>query len=101
MQSRTTKRRDSRYPISGTFEGSELPLFHGRKKFATFIGEVRDISDGGFCLLASDAPKEFVLLQGQLKLAQMPAQIPTLVQVRWVDRTPGGRHYRIGIQYVI
>ena len=45
--------------------------------------------------------KEFVLLQGPLKLAQMPAQIPTLVQVRWVGRTPGGRHYRIGLEYVI
>lgn len=100
MQSRT-KRRSSRYPISGTFEGSELPSFHGRKKFVTFIGEVRDISDGGFCLFGADAPKQAVLLQGALKLAQMPAEMPTLVQVRWVDRTPGVRRYRIGLQYVI
>ena len=95
------KRRDSRYPISGTFEGSELPSFHGRKKAVTFQGQVKDVSNGGFCLLSTHAPKESGLLQGPLKLAQMPAHIPTLVQVRWVERTPEARHYRIGLQYVI
>lgn len=99
-QSRT-KRRGSRYPIKGEFKGSELPWFRSRKEGVTFRGQVTNISDGGFCLLASQAPKHSVLLQGPLKLAQMPTEIPTLVQVRWVEHLSQERHYRIGLKYVI
>jgi hypothetical protein len=96
-----TKRRKPRYSIRGEFTGSELPAFQARKKPAVFRGRVKDISDGGFCVLAARRPEQSVLLQGLLRLAQMPAQIPTFVQVRWVKRQLGGRHYRIGLQYVI
>ncbi len=41
------------------------------------------------------------LLQGRLRLARIPAEIPTLVQVRWVQRVASERRYRIGVQYVI
>jgi len=41
------------------------------------------------------------LLQGRLWLARVPAKIPTLVQVRWVQPVVPGRRYRIGLQYVI
>jgi len=41
------------------------------------------------------------LLQGRLRLARIPAEIPTLVQVRWAQRVESGRRYRIGLQYVI
>ena len=95
------KRGHSRYPIEGKFEGSELAAVQGQKGALSFRGQVKNISDGGFCLLATHAPRESVLLQGQLKLARFPAQIPTLVQVRWVDRPSRSRHYRIGLQYVI
>ena len=58
-----------------------------KKKPVTFRRQVKDISDGGFCLLANHAPKQSALLQGQLRLPKMPAQIPTLVQVRWIRPT--------------
>ncbi|PYU76213.1 MAG: hypothetical protein DMG49_01905 [Acidobacteria bacterium] len=95
-----TKRGHSRYPITGKFEGNELASYHTKKKPVTLRGQIKDISDGGFCLLANHAPKQSALLQGQLRLPKMPAQIPTLVQVRWIDR-PSLRHYRIGLQYAI
>ena len=78
-----------------------MPAFQAEKKPAVFRGRVKDISDGGFCLLAARRPEQSVLLQGLLRLARMPAKIPTLVQVRWVNRQLGGRRYRIGLQYVI
>ena len=71
------------------------------KKTGVLRARVKDISDGGFCLLASRRLEQSVLLQGLLKLAEMPTKIPTLVQVRWVDRQLNGRLYRIGLQYVI
>ena len=100
MQSRT-KRQNLRYSIGGEFEGSELLAFQARKKPETFRGQVKDISDGGFCLLAPRPLEQSILLQGVLRLAQMPVKIPALVQVRWVNRQPRGQRYRIGLQYVI
>ena len=62
---------------------------------------MKDISDGGFCLVAPRPLEQSILLQGLLKLAQMPTKIPTLVRVRWVNRQLSGRRYRIGLEYVI
>lgn len=95
------KRRDPRYAIRGKFEGAELPSFQSGRKAVTVRGEVSNVSDGGFCLLTPHAPRPSVLLQGPLKLAGRPARIPALVQVRWVERLPHGKRYRIGLQYVI
>src|SRR5215469_4575131 len=47
-----TKRQNPRYSIRGEFKGTELPAFQARQKPAVFRGRVKDISDGGFCLLA-------------------------------------------------
>jgi len=47
------KRGHSRYSINGKFEGSELAAFHGQKGAVTIRGQVKNISDGGFCLLAT------------------------------------------------
>jgi len=99
LQSRI-KRSHSRYPVEGEFAGNELSSYHEKNKTAAISGRVQDISDGGFCLLATHTPKQSALLQGQLRLPHMPAQIPTLVQVRWIERA-SPRHYRIGLQYVI
>ena len=95
------KRVQPRYPTSGLFRGSQLPLHPGNRKSQAFEGKVKNISDGGFCVVATRAPEKSGLLQGRLLFPRMPAQIPTLVQVRWVEKAPSGRNYRIGLQYVI
>jgi len=96
-----TRRQKLRYSIGGKFEGSELSAFQGRKKTEVFRGRIKDISEGGFCLLAARRPGQSILLQGLLKVAQMPLKIPTLAQVRWVSRQRRGQRYRIGLQYLI
>lgn len=95
------KRRDVRYAIRGKFEGVELPAFQSGRKAVSVRGQVSNVSDGGFCLLTPHAPTSSVLLQGLLKLAGMPARIPTLVRVRWIERLPHGKGYQIGLRYVI
>ena len=95
------KKRSPRYPIKGTFEGSESSALPTGKKPVVFRGQVKDISDGGFCLIAARRPQQSVMIRGVLKLAQMPAKIPTLVRVRWVDRQLKGQSYRIGLEYLI
>jgi len=95
------KRVQPRYSTSGRFRGSQLPLHESHRKSEVFEGKVENISDGGFCVIASRAPERSALLQGRLLFPRMPAQIPTLVQVRWAEKVPSSRHYRIGLQYVI
>ncbi len=58
------KRGHSRYPIDGKFEGNELSSsYHAKKKTVTFRGQVKHISDGGFCLVATHAPKQSALVK--------------------------------------
>ena len=95
------KRVQPRHATKGRFLGGELPLHQSRRRSQVFEGKVKNISDGGFCVIATRAPEKGGLLQGRLVFPRVPAQIPTLVQVRWAEKVPSGRHYRIGLQYVI
>jgi len=95
------KRVQPRYSTSGRFRGSQLPLHQSHRESQAFEGKVKNISDGGFCMIATRAPERSGLLQGRLLFPRMSAQIPTLVQVRWVAKASSGRNYHIGLQYVI
>ncbi|PYT77758.1 MAG: hypothetical protein DMG40_22395 [Acidobacteria bacterium] len=95
------KRRHVRYSAKGSFRGSELPALRGRKKGSELQGKVADISDGGFSIITARVPAGSSLLQGQLAFAKLPAQIPTLAQVRWTKRASSGRRHLIGLQYVL
>jgi hypothetical protein len=95
------KRSNPRYPTKGSFEGNELPALHDSKKGRNLQGSVEDISDGGFCIMASRVPELASFLQGRLRFAKLPSQIPTLVQVRWAKRAAEGRNFLVGLQYVL
>jgi len=68
------------------------------------------MSDGGFCFLTTQAPKQSALLQGQLRLAQMPVSspldrpsvsgaIPYRPQIRYLkrERPDGARLHLAGV----
>jgi hypothetical protein len=102
MPARSQKKRvQPRYSMGGRFRGSQLPLHRSHRKSREIEGEVKNVSDGGFCMIATRPPEKSGLLQGRLLFPGMPAQIPTLVQVRWAEKAQSGRRYRIGLQYVI
>ena len=102
MRAGSRKRRAyPRYPTRGEFRGNELAQLRSSQKSRVVQGKVKDISDGGFSILTAHAPKTSTLLQGQLRLARVPVQIPTLVQVRWINRSLPGGGFKIGLQYVI
>jgi hypothetical protein len=94
------KRDHPRYPANGSFEGSELSGLRSAEKRSGLRGKIENISDGGFSIIAPRVPARSSLLQGRLRFARLPSQIPTLVQVRWTKRVSGHR-YVIGLQYVL
>jgi len=95
------KRAHSRHPANGRFTGSTLLSLGGQRRSEVTQGTVTNISDGGFSMVATHPIQISGLLQGRLRLARMPAIIPILVQVRWVQPAAPGRRYRIGLQYAI
>jgi len=95
------KRVQPRYSTSGRFRGGQSPLLQSDRKAQAFEGKIKNISDGGFCVITTRAPERSALLQGRLLFPRMRVQIPTLVQVRWAVKVPSSRHYRVGLQYVI
>ena len=98
---RREKRVKPRYTTNGRFLAGQLPLHQSHRKLQAFEGTVKNISDGGFCVIAARAPERGELLQGRLVFPRVPAQIPTLVQVRWIRPAPSGQNCRVGLQYVI
>jgi len=102
MRKKPQKERvQPRYTTNGRFLGGELRLHRGRRKSRAFEGKVKNISDGGFCVIAARAPERGGLLQGWLVFPRVPAQIPTLVQVRWTQPAGSGQNCQVGFQYVI
>src|SRR5256885_15484995 len=102
MQAGSQKKRvRPRYSANGRFRCSQLALHGSDRKSQASEGKIKNISDGGFCLIATHPPETSGFLQDQPSFPRMPAQIPTLVQVRWVEKAPSGRNYHIGLQYMI
>jgi len=95
------KRGHSRHLANGRFTGTALPSLRAQRRSEVTQGIVTNISDGGFSMVATQPLQISGLLQGRLRLARIPAEIPTLVQVRWVQHVGTGRRYRIGLQYAL
>src|SRR5258708_6821115 len=95
------KRVQPRYTTNGRFLGGQLPLHSDHRKSQAFEGKLKNISEGGFCVIAARAPERGGLLQGWLVFPRVPAQIPTLVQVRWTQPAASGQNCQVGFQYVI
>src|SRR5437899_11618012 len=60
------KRVQPRYITNGRFLGGQLPLHSDHRKSQAFEGKVKNISEGGFCVIATRAPERGGLLHGRL-----------------------------------
>ena len=100
--SRADQRATLRYPYSGEVKAHELPSYGPSKvRKRPIQGKVRDISSGGLSLLSNRAVKPSSLVRCEIRFSDIPATIPVLSQVRWIQKDPATRMYRIGLQFVI
>jgi len=99
---RADQRRALRYPFSGEVKAHQLPL-HGRSKGhkGPIRGKARDISSGGLPFLGDRAVKPSSLMRCEIRFSELPATIPVLSQVRWIQKDPETRKYRIGLQFLL
>jgi hypothetical protein len=62
-------------------------------------GRINDIGKGGLCAAAEQYFGQGSLVRCEFLVYEMPVPIPTLMQVRWVEKEPG-KQYRIGLKFL-
>ncbi len=102
------KRRHDRYSVSLELEGKALNALESARVSRSsstvpqeIYGEVSDISEGGLCLLTVDAANVSEPVRCVIRVPQIPAGIPTLLQVRWARKDGLGPTYRVGLQFLV
>jgi hypothetical protein len=97
-KSEVEKRRTARHSIAGWVLAH--PVSIQGKESLEGKGELRDMSQGGFCCVSEQEWKVFSLLRCEIYLPNSKVAVPTLVQVRWM-RAEGPHTFVVGVQYVI
>ena len=96
------KRSHPRYPVRGELTGHLLstlsPLQESEQPFQATI---QNISRGGFGVLTDQAVSVLSPIRCEVQLEGLPASIPTLVQVRWVERSPSEKSARVGLHFLL
>ncbi|PYV41969.1 MAG: hypothetical protein DMG06_15505 [Acidobacteria bacterium] len=99
---RTDQRRDRRYPFSRPVRAEDVPLYGLTKAHSGLIqGTAKDISSGGLSLLSSRALKPSNVVRCQIRFSDLPVRLPVLALVRWSQKDPGSRKYRVGLQFLL
>ncbi len=96
------KRGHPRYPLTGEVRGRELSRLGAPKARKRLIrGPIQNISSGGLCLLTDQVIKVSSLIRCELLFSQIPAPIPTLLQVRWAQKARKGTGCTAGLQFLL
>ena len=97
---RATPRFELQKPVR--LNGSTLPILVKPTGASRHVeGRIRNISSGGLCLLVENELKVSETLVAEIALPGTRASIPTLLQVRWLRKSPSGGRYRAGLHFVI
>jgi hypothetical protein len=77
-----------------------VPLGHPNSESDSAIrGRIQNISRGGICIVSKHMIMEPALIRCEIAVSGTGAAIPTLMQVRWTERSTDG--YKIGLQFVL
>lgn len=64
-------------------------------------GRIQNISQGGVCVLGNRSILASSLIRCEIVVSGTHAAIPTLMQVRWTERTSTNGGYKIGLQFLL
>src|ERR1700720_3928880 len=97
-QKLSSQRHHDRIPCSLELQGRRLaPLGNFQKPEPVVRGQIENISRGGICLLSSGPIPAASLVRCEIELSHASVAIPTLMLVRWAQRTSTNGRYRIGL----
>ena len=103
-EERQAQRHDPRFPCSLELRASKLASLgtpqHGPEKTA-IRGRLQNVSQGGVCLLTDRSIPASSLVRCEIVVPGTRAAIPTLMQVRWAQKTSTNGRYKIGLQFLM
>jgi hypothetical protein len=101
-QERPVQRSHLRFPCSLELQGRKAaPLGNPQKAEPVVRGQIENIGRGGVCLLSSRPIPTSSLVRCEIEVSPTRAAIPTLMQVRWAQRTSTNGRFRIGLQFLL
>ena len=96
------RRHHPRSMLTCDLRGRELsPLVFPKARKRVIQGRIQNISGGGLSLLTNRLMTVSNLLQCEIIFPKTPAAIPTLTQVRWIQKNAKGFRYRVGLQFLL
>src|SRR5437899_13095275 len=97
------QRRDPRFPCGLKLQASQLASLetpqHGPK--TTIRVRIQNVSQGGACLLGNRSIPASSLVRCEILVPWTRAAIPTLMRVRWAQKTSTNGSYKIGLQFLM
>ena len=99
---RSPKRAHARFLFASQLD-VRLLLEAGKPPLSRALlrGKTENISTGGLCIRAKQPLRKSQLVRCELRLPGVPVHIPFLAQVRWSEKRPGPKPYRVGLQFVV
>ena len=100
-QTGAERRLHPRYPLNPGLPNVALALQGLHNEGHELLrAQIQNLSTSGVCLLG-DRPLELSqVFRCEIQLPGLPVGIPTLLQVRWIDRPLDAHAYRVGLQFV-
>ena len=97
------RRRDPRFPQILEIEVNLVPPFDSAEGLAKpILGRAQNMSRGGLCFLSQRPISQSSLLRCEMRAADVPVPIPTLLLVRWTKKPNlRGKNYLSGLQFLL
>ena len=97
------RRRDPRFPQILEIEVNLVPPFDSAQNPAKpILGRAQNMSRGGLCFLSQRPISQSSLLRCEMRAADVPVPIPTLLLVRWTKKPNlRGKNYLSGLQFLL
>ena len=96
------RRRYKRHPYSAKFRGTRLSTSGVADPSGEILdGSVQNFSDGGLSLVVNHDLRDLEVIRGHVKFPGTAMGVPSLLQVRWVQRTPKTYRSLVGLQFMV